>query len=439
MKILLVNEGCTIGGVETWMLALAALYKSMGHECELFFFEHGAMERYIPADCAAHFGNLGDLLKLVEERAFDIVHANSTDWHFGMSAVRTTGARLVLTSHGRTIPAWTSENCDGFASCCRWQVAEQQEFGDIDVSVIHNGINTERFKPDDSVPATSPPIVAWVGRGNDANQKRIDKLADVAPLIKAAGFRLWLIEPHGAEAIDKVLPGVGSSLLPLADFWGGVPFERMPDLYREIAASGGLILSTSKFEGLPMSLLEAQACGCPVIGPDVQGVNECVRPEHGGLLYPFEMEPEALARLITETLNDKERMRAMQEDAARYMREHFSLERMAGDYLRLYNEAVEKRRSSVAALRSWLRRARRLRWEQYVEQNWTAGERQFELSRELAARGDWRLAAVVARNALFTCPTLFTRPPRAFHLLKTELRSLFPAKRSSEAVQTKAL
>jgi glycosyltransferase involved in cell wall biosynthesis len=338
----------------------------------------------------------------------------------------------VLTSHGRTVSAWTSENCDGFASCCRWQVGEQKEFGDIDVTVIHNGINTERFKPLENAPASQPPIVAWVGRGNDAAQKRIDKLASVAPFIKGAGFRLWLIEPHGPEAVEEVLPGVGRALLPLADFWSGVPMERMPDLFREIAASGGLILSTSSFEGLPMSLLEAQACGCPVIGPDVQGVNECVDPEHGGILYPFDMEPEELARIIIDTLRDSERIAVMREACARHMREQFSLERMAKDYLRLYEEALKRRRAPLAGLRSWLRRASRLSWEQYVEQNWTAGNRQYELSRKLAALGDWQMASVVARNALFTCPTLFTRPQRAFHLLKTELRSKFRAAAAPE-------
>jgi glycosyltransferase involved in cell wall biosynthesis len=432
MKIVLANDECTIGGVETWMVSLAPVLKAMGHECELFFFRHGAMERYIPEDCKAHFGNLGDLLKLVEARRFDIVHANSTDWHSGIAAVRKTGAHLILTSHGRTISAWTSENCDGFASCCRWQVGEQEEFGDISVEVIHNGVNTERFKPKEDLPRTAPPIVAWVGRGNDAKQKRIDKLAEVAPFIKAAGFRLWLIEPHGLEAVEEVLPGVGHALAPHADFWSGVPMERMPDLYREISASGGLILSTSSFEGLPMSLLEAQACGCPVIGPDVQGVNECVDPEHGGILYPFDTEPAELARLITETLRDTERMGLMRAACARRMRDYFSLERMAHDYLRLYQQALGKDRRPLAAIRSWLRRARRLSWEQYVEQNWTAGDRQYELSRKLASRGDWKLAAVIARSALFTCPTLFVRPPRAFHLLRTELRAKFPSKSKPE-------
>jgi hypothetical protein len=170
----------------------------------------------------------------------------------------------------------------------------------------------------------------------------------------------------------------------------------------------------------------------------VQGVNECVSPEHGGILYPFEMEPEKLASLIIETLRDRERMESMRKACARHMREQFSLERMARDYLRLYEEALKRRPAPLAGVRSWLRRARRLSWDKYVEHNWTAGNRQYELSRELAARGDWKMASFIARNALFTCPTLFTRPQRALHLLKTNLRSRFSSDHPAPS-ETKAL
>jgi len=85
--------------------------------------------------------------------------------------------------------------------------------------------------------------------------------------------------------------------------------------------------------------LEARACGCPVIGPDVSGVNECLTPARGSILYPFEMEADALAKLIVETLRDKEKMCWRSEACARYMRAQFSLRRMAKDYLRIYQEA----------------------------------------------------------------------------------------------------
>ncbi len=430
MKILLTNEACNMGGVETLMLALAAILRSYGHQCELFFFNHGPLEQYLPADCAAHFGSLADCLKLVDAQGFDVVHANSTDWHVGISAVSGTRARLVLTSHGRSVPTWNSTNCDALASCCQWEGDEQQAFTDLKIRYVPNGIDTDRFRPDEKAAPSSPPIVAWVGRGNDLTQKRIDKLALIAPALREAGVRLWLVEPYGPEEVAKVSPESAHALLSTADFWGAVPLAKMPAFFQEVAASCGCLISTSSFEGLPLTLLEAQACGCPVIGPDVRGVNECVDPEHGGLLYPFEMESGQLAALVLDTLSDTKKMEWRREACVRYARERFCLQRMAQDYLSVYQETLQqKRRTPLAGARNWLQLTRALGWRGYLEHCWLAGHRQYEASRELAERGELDLALLAARSALATCPSLYARPARLSHLLRIGMRQRFSSRR----------
>ncbi len=433
MKILLVNKECTMGGVETLMIALASALKSHGHQCEIFFFNHGPMEQYLPADGAVHFGDLTDCLKLIKSRGFDVVHANSTDWHTGIAAVRGVGAKLVLTSHGRTALTWTSANCDAFTSCCKWQARDQQAVTDVFIHEVLNGINIDKFKPGDKAVSASSPIVAWVGRGTDVEQKRIDKLAAIAPALHNAGVRLQLVESYGPQQVAEVLPDAARALLPIAEFWGALPMEQMPDFFRQVAASGGCVISTSSFEGLPLTLLEAQACGCPVIAPDVRGVNECVAPEHGGLLYPFEMEPEQLTSLVIDTLRDTERMQWRREESVRHMREQFSMERMAQDYLRIYHKALHPpRKKHLGRLRSWIKLASLLRWAGYVEHCWTVGHHLYQLSERLAKQGEWGLAAVAARTALTISPTLYARPQRLLHLLKTQVRLRPLLKESSE-------
>jgi glycosyltransferase involved in cell wall biosynthesis len=433
MKILLANEGCIMGGVETWMVSLSSMLRARGHQCELFFFNHGPMERNLPADLTAHFGDIADLLKLVSSQGFELVHANSTDWHTGIGAVRSLGAKLVLTSHGRSVPTWNPLNCDALVSCSRWEAEEQQAQTGVPVHTVLNGIDTERFRAAEVTETVGPPIVAWIGRGVNVEQKRIDKLAAIAPFLHQSGLRLRLVEPYGPEEVSKVAPEAVHALAPVADFWGAVPVEKMADFYLEVAASGGCVISTSSFEGLPLTLLEAQASGCPAIGPDVRGVNECIDPERGGVLYPFEMEAEELARLVIETLGDARRMRWRREACAKFARDEFSLERMAGDYLKIYEQALQHGHKSFSAGRSLFGLMPRLGWKAYLEHCWSGGHCQYLASQKLAGQGQWRLAKVAARSALFTCPTLFTRPSRAFHLFKTELRSKLPSKPLPEA------
>ena len=428
-----------MGGVETWMVSLCGMLRARGHECELFFFNHGPMEQHLPTDIPAHFGDIGDLLKLVSTGGFELVHANSTDWHAGVAAVRSTGVPLVLTSHGRSTPAWNRENCDALVSCSRWEAEEHLAQTGIPVRTVLNGIDTARFKAVEVAETVGPPIVAWIGRGINVEQKRIDKLAAIAPFLHQSGIRLHLVEPYGPEEVAKVAPEAARALQAVASFWDAVPVEKMADFYLEVAASGGCVLSTSAFEGLPLTLIEAQAAGCPVTGPDVRGVNECIDPERGGRLYPFEMEAEELARLLLKTLGDKEEMRWRRAECTAFVRERFSLERMCDDYLKIYEEALPGRRKSFSRARALFEMMPRLGWKGYLEQCWSGGHCQYSASRRLAGEGEWRLARVAARSAFFTAPTLFMRPARALHLLRTELRSIFPTKTDAEAVQTKAL
>jgi glycosyltransferase involved in cell wall biosynthesis len=429
MKILLAYEWCLIGGVEAFMASLSSVLRAEGHQCEFFFFTRGPMERELPPGSVAHFGDLADLMRLVRSRNFDIVHANSSDWRNGITAVREVGARLVITAHGMVVPGWNSTNCDAFVCCSDWQAREQKTYTDLPIHTVLNGIDTGRFKPSEIAPlsssssSSSSPIVAWVGRGTDMVHKRIDKFAAVAPALHDAGVRIRIADPYGPDEVEKVVPEAARTLRSIAEFWGAVSKDALPTFFQEVADSGGCVLSTSISEGLPMALLEAQACGCPVIGTDVRGVNEVVDQESGGVLYPFETAPEELASLVLETLRDTEGMRARREACARRAREKFSLERMADDYLRIYQEALDARPGCSFGLRAKLWLAPLLDWSGYIERRWSAGKCHYEASRKLSDEGEGELARATARLSLVTCPSLYMRPERLAHLLKTFLRT----------------
>jgi glycosyltransferase involved in cell wall biosynthesis len=423
MTILLVSEYCLVGGVEAFMLALASALHFDGHDCELFFFRHGPFEKYIPRHYVVHFGDLSDCLRLVDERRVDVVHAKTTDWRTGISAVRRLGAKLVVTSHGFRSLAWNSGNCDAFATCAKWLADEQQPLTDLPVKVVLNGIDTARFKPAGDLQPGTAPVIVCVGRGKDP-RKRLDRFAAIAPALRSAGLRLRVVDPYGPDVVARVFPDAARQLAEVAEFWGAVPVERMPALYAEVAASGGCVVSTDEWEGLPLTLLEAQACGCPPIAPDVPGTNECVDPAHGGVLYQSDIETDALAKLVLDTVRADARMAWRRRTCAEYVRERFSAARMAGDYLRIYEESPYPPHGRyVARLRKRLLLSPLRHWDRYVEQRLSVGQREYDVAEQLAQRREWRLARAAAGASFATSPTMYVSPKKAALLANVYLHA----------------
>ncbi len=358
MRILLAHQRCRVSGVETWMAALWRTFRASGHECDLFFFDHGLMASQLPADCATHFGGLDDCLALIARRRFDVVQAEAADWEVGIAAVRLQegSTKLVITAQTAACPVWTSANCDALVVCSRWLAREQQALTDIPVQHIPNAVDTAAFSPADGRDG-GPPIVAWVGRGSDLASKRIDRFAAIGPSLARAGVRVWLADPDGPQRVPLE---VAQALLPIVEFWEFVPRQRMPAFFRRVAASGGCVVSTSSAEGLPFALLEAQACGCPVIGPNAPGVNECVDPTQGGVLYPVGLEAADLAGLVLDTISDRGAMRWRREACVRYVRRRFSLEQMVCEYLRVYQDALYRGVPALAGRGAWRLEGHRL-------------------------------------------------------------------------------
>jgi glycosyltransferase involved in cell wall biosynthesis len=95
----------------------------------------------------------------------------------------------------------------------------------------------------------------------------------------------------------------------------------------------------SRREGLPMSLLEAAACGRPMVATDVPGCREIVRPGETGLLVPYD-DARALADAI-ERLAASAVLRARYGAAARKLVvEKFSAAAIGGQTVDLYRRLM---------------------------------------------------------------------------------------------------
>jgi glycosyltransferase involved in cell wall biosynthesis len=100
-------------------------------------------------------------------------------------------------------------------------------------------------------------------------------------------------------------------------------------------ARADVFVLSSRTEGLPVSLLEALAAGLPMIVTDVGGMSEVVKPSGAGTIVA-PSDPQALATAITRSAKSRELLKEMGRKGRGYYEEHFTPERMADDYARLY-------------------------------------------------------------------------------------------------------
>lgn len=101
----------------------------------------------------------------------------------------------------------------------------------------------------------------------------------------------------------------------------------------------------SKNEGLPLSILEAMACGVPVIGADVMGINEVLTDNETGLLFPYD-DDRALCEKLDLLLTDQEKRETMVASAAAYVKATYSLENKMNQYRSLFQNLLNYKKNN---------------------------------------------------------------------------------------------
>lgn len=165
------------------------------------------------------------------------------------------------------------------------------------IRVIPNGLDHEKFCPDDSV-SVEPGLIVFVGRLE--YYKGVDVLLDAWCLIGAKNpdFRLVLVGA-GTAADDLQSRAAKSPDAARVTFTGFVSEEEKINWMRKAS----VVVQPSHKEGWGLTVLEANACGTPVVATDVPGLRDSVQPGVNGLRVPRADAP-ALAEALTRVLED---------------------------------------------------------------------------------------------------------------------------------------
>ena len=121
------------------------------------------------------------------------------------------------------------------------------------------------------------------------------------------------------------------------EFLGGVEPSELPALYGE----GGVYINSSRFDNMPLTILEAFASGLPVVTTKVGGIPYMVEPGYNGLL----VEPGdrvGLAREVLRLFEDRGLARKLAENARRDCGEKYAWPSIKEHLFKVYSGDVQK-------------------------------------------------------------------------------------------------
>jgi len=107
----------------------------------------------------------------------------------------------------------------------------------------------------------------------------------------------------------------------------------------EAIAGLDIIVMTSKNEGTPVSLIEAQAGNKAIITTDVGGIKDIMLPNESGFISPSENEPLMTKNLI-RILNDNHLRLEMGNSGRKFVKNRFTYQRLAYDMDLLYQKLL---------------------------------------------------------------------------------------------------
>jgi len=196
-----------------------------------------------------------------------------------------------------------------------------------------SGIDADRFRP---IPEPDGPVtVAYVGRMLD--DKGVRTLIAAHRMLRGSNISCALLL---AGTPDPANP----ASIPQTEVagWGreqGVTWLGQVADIATVWRRAHIAVLPSRREGLPKSLLEAAACGRPLVATDVPGCREIVLHEKTGLLVPVD-DPQALAAAILRLVRSSQQRIRFGVAARRLVDERFAADLVGKATVALYQRLL---------------------------------------------------------------------------------------------------
>ena len=267
-----------------------------------------------------------------------VVVTHEHTWAFSGGRLRGIADRRLIAAGSDVVIACSQED--------RRRMIERQRIAPTAVRFVPNGIDGRSPTPGRDVRAElgiagAAPVVGSVGALRP--QKRFDVLLRAAAVLapRCPGLRVVLVGEGAERARLEALAAeleLGDTLLMLG------AREDVPDILQAFDVA----VTSSDFEGSPLSVMEYMEAGLPVVATAVGGLPQMIHDGVHGVLVP-RRDPVALADAIAGLLADPQRRRELGAAGRARRRAEFDLGVMVGRIEQLYEQLYAARSGGCAA------------------------------------------------------------------------------------------
>lgn len=210
------------------------------------------------------------------------------------------------------------------------------------VAVIPNGVNIEDFAPQSDVDARSRhgiapgvPIIVFNAALDAAHYfKRLDLLLHALHRLPIQAHLLVIGDGNLRPRYEALAQDLG--IADRVTFLGKVPNR---DVAPYLHASVCLVLPSTDTESFGIVLVEAMACGKPIIASNLHGVRATVRNGVNGLLFERGNVNDLMAKL-EQLLRDPELAERLGREGYRTVEQEYTWKHIASRLISLYQDAL---------------------------------------------------------------------------------------------------
>ncbi len=278
-------------------------------------------------------------VSLLKKRWAVVVRAHGSDWtfrYFCQDADRRDDAHLIALEARQLVDA---QGVTSISHHLAQHLSQFCNFPQDRIQVIPYPIDLDYFRPETQRDNTDALCLLSVGRLE--RRKGTDILIQALPQIwrRFPGLDVYLVGREAGLKKDELHLQIPKEKRHQVIFPGIVSREQIAEYFRRAT----IYVSPTQYETFAYTILEAMACGVPVVASAVGAIPEIVRDRVTGLLVPWN-DPSALAKALIELLEDptwRERM----GHAARQVAYQYAVDEIGAKNLSFYQSVLALRKN----------------------------------------------------------------------------------------------